>query len=141
MFFRNAESAYRRMVDQARSIPRLPLSTTVHLQKDIRRIDFIENQTLAQNFYQTKGNYLVSGIPRDEVYMFHGTNDLNIDSILSDNFSLNFAPTHKVKAAAYGDGIYFSEFPSVGLAYGTLILCRVLKGRVQVRFQLNGSGS
>jgi hypothetical protein len=121
------------MVDQARDIPKLPLSTTAHLKKDIRRIDIIENEKLSEDFYQTKGNYLVSGIPNEEIFMFHGTNDMNIDSILNDNFSLDFAPTHKVKAAAYGNGIYFSEFPSVGLSYGTLILCRVLQGRVEVR--------
>jgi Poly(ADP-ribose) polymerase catalytic domain len=59
--------------------------------------------------------------------MFHGTKGQNIDSILMNNFSLE-----RQKVAVYGDGIYFSEFPSVGLSYGTLILCRVLPGRVQV---------
>jgi hypothetical protein len=112
---------------------------TVNAQKkNIRRIDAIENEKLAKAFYATKQDFLLSGIPSEECYMFHGTHDMNIDSILSDNFRLDFVPTHKTKTAAFGEGIYLSEFPSVSLSYGTLILCRVLTGRVEVRAQIIG---
>ena len=125
--FRCAESAYRRMVDAVRHLPKLPLATPSYIFKNIRRIDFIENQKLTDDFLRTKEMFKTFSIPADECYMFHGTKGWNIDSILLDNFDLS-----KKKVAAYGDGIYFSEFPSVGLSYGTLILCRVLPGRVQV---------
>jgi hypothetical protein len=65
--------------------------------------------------------------------MFHGTNIANIDSILNLNLRPDFHPIAREKGAAYGDGIYFSEFPCVGVSYGTLIVCRVLVGRVQVQ--------
>ena len=65
--------------------------------------------------------------------MFHGTNIANIDSILNTNLRSDLQPVDRRKGAAYGDGIYFSEFPCVGVSYGTLIVCRVLAGRVQVQ--------
>ncbi len=42
--------------------------------------------TFLHQFYNTKEKFLLSGIPADEVYMFHGTNGNNIDSILENNF-------------------------------------------------------
>ncbi len=50
-FFRCAESVYRRMVESARTIPSLPLSTTEHLKKDIHRIDYIKNPRLEQSSF------------------------------------------------------------------------------------------
>ena len=85
-------------------------------------------QALLDVFNQTKTEFLMSGFPAEEVFMFHGTKDANIDSILINNFSLT-----RCAGQAYGNGIYFSEFPTVGLGYGTLILCRVLVGRVEVK--------
>jgi hypothetical protein len=60
--------------------------------------------------------------------MFHGTQEPNVDSILQENFRLDYA-----RGQAYGAGIYFSEFPSVSCSYGTLILCRVLPGQIEVQ--------
>lgn len=76
----------------------------------------------------TKIRFRKSMINEEEMYMFHGTKDGNIDSILEENFRLD-----KAVGQAYGAGIYFSEFPCVSCSYGTLILCRVLPGRVEVR--------
>jgi hypothetical protein len=61
-----------------------------------------------------------------------GQNCFIKSTLQENNFDPNFLPTHKAKASAYGNGIYFSEFPSIGMSYGTLILCKVLPGRVQV---------
>ena len=129
---RSAESAYRRMIDAVRLMPMLLLASDSYTNKNIRRIDYIVNETLSRAFYHEKEMLLRSGFPADECYMFHGTNGNNIDLILQNNFDPKYNPTHKVKGLAYGDGVYFSEYPSVGLSYGTLILCRVLPGRVQV---------
>jgi len=120
------------MIDAARALPTLPMATNSYINKNIRRIDYIENRKLYDEFYATKESFTLTGIAAEECFMFHGTNDNNIDSILQDNFNPNFFPTHKSKLSAYGEGVYFSEFPSVGLSFGTLILCRVLPGRVEV---------
>ena len=115
-----------------RALHKLPLDNNRYIGRNICRIDYIENKKHSDAFYSMKESFLLSEIDAEECFMFHGTNDCNIDSILGNNFDANFNPTHKVKGSAYGNGIYFSEFPSVGLSYGTLILCRVLTGRVQM---------
>jgi hypothetical protein len=125
--YSRADSAYRRMIDRQRVVSGMPLATSLHVNKDIRRIDYIENQALLDNFNQMKTEFLIAGTPADEVFMFHGTKYANIDSILANNFSLA-----RCAGQTYGNGIYFSEFPTVGLGYGTLILCRVLVGRVEI---------
>ncbi len=91
------------------------------------------NFRLQQEFFNTKSDFLLNGIPAKEQFMFHGTNVANIDSILNFNLRPDFQPIDRPKGAAYGEGIYFSEFPCVGVSYGTLIVCRVLAGRVQVQ--------
>ena len=39
-----ADSAYRRMIDRQRVVRGMPLATNLHINKDISRIDYIENQ-------------------------------------------------------------------------------------------------
>jgi hypothetical protein len=36
------------MIDKVRLVPKLPLSTNIYLKKNIRRIDYIENEKLAK---------------------------------------------------------------------------------------------
>ena len=119
--YRCAESAYLRM------IPAWSLLKFTN----IYRIDHIENKNHSDAFYATKQRFLQQGINAEERFMFHGTNDHNIDLILQNNFDANYNPTHKPKGSALGQGIYFSEFPYFASQHGTLILCRVLPSRVQ----------
>jgi hypothetical protein len=56
--------------------------STSDLNRDIRRIDFVENRQLEQKYLDTKGTFLMSNIPAHEIFLFHGTNDANISSIL-----------------------------------------------------------
>ena len=83
---------------------------------------------LVQEFLRTKARFRESNINAEELYMFHGTKENNINLILEENFRLD-----KAVGQVYGAGIYFSEFPSVSCSYGTLILCRVLPGNIEVQ--------
>ena len=113
------------MIDISRRIPKIYLDLNLHPNRDIFRIDYIENK-------KTSALYQAAGILADEYYMFHETHSNNVDKILQNNFDVNFIPKHKRKESTYGNGIYFSEFPNLSMTYGTLILCRVLSGRVQI---------
>jgi hypothetical protein len=42
----------------------------------------VENRQLEQKYLVTKGTFLMSNIPAHEIFLFHGTNDANISSIL-----------------------------------------------------------
>merc|ERR1712070_1013028 len=88
----------------------------------------------------------------NEWFLFHGSNPRNCGSIASGGFTLSLAGTGstwkdegtKKGAPLYGDGIYFaesvtkadeySEMVEAGKPYAgchTLLVCRVLCGRVQ----------
>lgn len=122
--YRNAESAYLRRILQWNG-NNLPSGSNIYC------IDYCENQRHAEAFNATKEIFLKPDIDASECFMFHGTDDSNIDLILQSNFDQNFNPTNKAKFSAYGEGIYFSEIPTIASVYGTLILCHVLPGRVK----------
>ncbi len=76
----------------------------------------------------------LQGHDTSELYMFHGTNDENVDDILKNNFDLG-----KAQLGTYGTGIYFCRSPNVSLRFGrSLILCKVLLGRAQVADATDG---
>jgi hypothetical protein len=54
---RSAESAYRRMIDEVRMLPKLPLATDEYIHKNIRRIDYVENAKLSETFRRTKERF------------------------------------------------------------------------------------
>jgi len=129
VIFRCAESAYKRMNDIVYYVFNSNYKLKIH---NIYRIDYIENKKNIEIFQETKKNFLKNGIPSDERYMFHGTNICNINSIIQKNFDKDFYSVHKFKKSVFGKGIYFSDFPHIGLCYGrTLLLCRVLTGRIK----------
>ena len=98
----------------------------------MKAIFYHSNKTLEVAFESEKAamESKYPGQPEsDYILAFHGTpNDQNIDRIVRENFRMD-----KIERAAYGHGIYFSEFPDVSLGYarGTmkLLLCKVLPGR------------
>ena len=96
-------------------------------QMKIVSIDIIENPALEAKFNAKQAEFKSKGIPSDPIFAFHGTAAQNIDSILSNNFSLD-----RVKVYAYGFGIYLSEQPEVSQGYSadckSFILCKVLTG-------------
>ena len=85
---------------------------------------FSKNTSL-QNFEATKKSFKSKGIPDGEILAYHGTDPVNIDSILKNNLKLEFA-----KRQLHGKGNYFSEYPGVSIGYGRgLLLCRILPGK------------
>ena len=114
MFYSFAESHFRRMAAKTNLQP-----------ATISSIDIVINKDLERKFEATKRLFKILGIPDDEILAYHGTDASNIDSILKTNLQLSYA-----KRQRYGRGNYFSEFPSISLAYGNgLLLCRILPGK------------
>ena len=92
----------------------------------IKGIKYIENETLAKRFNDSKRRLEAQGIMCKERLVFHGTPDKkNVEPIFQNGLLLA-----KCTRFAHGYGIYFSEFPDVSQLYGQhLLLCRVLVGR------------
>jgi len=113
-----AEATFLRMVDKSGQ------GSTIG-RKTIKNIKYVENDSIRVTFMEKKSKFLANKIPHNERLVFHGTNEGNIDSILTENFRLD-----KCTRFAHGKGVYFSEFPDISLGYGTgLLLCRVMLGR------------
>ena len=100
-------------------------------QMKVVKIDIIENPVLEAKFSAKQAEFKSKGIPSDPVFGFHGTAEANIDPILKNNFNLS-----KIKRAAYGFGIYFSEQPEVSKDYNqgnnSFILCKLLTGKSEI---------
>ena len=101
----------------------------------VSSFDFIKNPGLEELYVQQKEIFRKEGRETREVYLFHGTAVANIDSILEENLSPNFASEHRGmdKKTAFGKGIYLSQYPAVSLMYGNgLILFKVLLGNCEL---------
>jgi hypothetical protein len=70
------------------------------------------------------------GCPDDEVLVFHGTAERNIDSIMRGGFRVGGSGGHAIaNGTALGYGVYSAFDPATAEGYGTLILCRALPGK------------
>ena len=101
----------------------------------VSSFDFIKNPGLEDAYDKQKEIFKKEGKKTREVYLFHGTAVANIDSILEENLSPNFASEHRGmdKKTAFGKGIYLSQYPAVSLMYGNgLILFKVLLGNCEL---------
>ena len=99
----------------------------------IKRLDFIAHPKLLSEYEEEKQKYRNRNITINEKLLFHGTHATNLNKILEDNFKVTADPICRGKVKAYGEGIYFSEFPAKSLRYGeALILCKVILGREEV---------
>ena len=123
--FRTAEVLFLRMLNEAQNRGNYFAKSKF----EIVQIDYIDNPSITSRFNAKKAEFRSLGIDTRELTFFHGTRNVNVDSILTDNFDLS-----RCHRFAHGVGIYFSEFPDISLRYGReLILCRVLPGRVQTQ--------
>ena len=107
----------------------------------IERIDYIKNSLLEEIYNNQKAILMNEGKEMNEKLLFHGTAQANVDSILSNNFSIShpFNRQDKEMKRVFGEGIYFSEMPAVSLMYGNgLILCKVLLGKCETFDPLPG---
>jgi len=76
-----------------------------------------------------------------ELFLFHGSTETSIESIVKNNFDITILPNDGVrkKNMLFGTGFYFSELPYVSLVYGSaLLLCKVLIGSYE-EYLPNGS--
>jgi len=115
------------------------LSVSGQHASPIQSIEYVENRTLMENFERKKSEFRAEGKDTKEYFLFHGTNNVNVDSILKDNFRMDLAGRN---GQAYGRGIYFSEKTDIPNKYmngtrKTLLLCRVLLGREFLGSQLD----
>ena len=111
--FRIAESQFSRMSQH---------------QSHVVSVDYHINPMLLALFSSKIDQFKARRVDNKFIYGFHGTNQGNIDAIMRNNFDMS-----KITTAAYGRGIYFSEFPDVSIGYARgckkLLLCRILPGR------------
>lgn len=75
------------------------------------------------------------------ILAFHGTtNDVNIESILANNFDISRLAANTGNRGYFGAGIYFSEIAKVSTGYARghnkLLLCKLLTGR---EYKIGGS--
>ena len=105
-------------------------------QDAVASFDYVKNPLLEEAYAGQKEMFRKEGKAITEVFLFHGTAVANVDSILRENLSLDLSSQEqqgKERKRVFGEGIYFSEMPSVSLMYGNgLILCKVLLGNCQV---------
>ena len=114
--YRMAESQFLRLMNRTRG------------NMKIISIDYYHNPDLISKFDATEKEMAAKYGKKKQarpVFAFHGTKPDNVEQIMKENFRLD-----KIKRAAYGNGIYFSEFPDISIGYGTgLLLCKVLPGK------------
>ncbi|XP_048239350.1 protein mono-ADP-ribosyltransferase PARP14-like [Haliotis rufescens] len=104
---------------------------------EVTAVEYVVNPSLCTHFRkaqermrETKAGYEVP------VLAFHGTKDTNIRSICEEGFRQPDHPEFEENTDVgwYGNGIYFSEFPSYSSQYvegeQMLLLCKVLQGRI-----------
>ena len=60
-------------------------------------ITYIENGKLKRNFEKSKKDKEESGEHFEEILLFHGTDEENIDSIFNNNFDINHKPQRRSK--------------------------------------------
>ena len=125
--YRTAESQYYRIKTQ---------NLNRYGNKQIDFVEYIENSILMQRFDKKHKEFQEKYLAEEEteyILAFHGTPRMeNIENIITNNFSMNFAGKH---GQVHGPGIYFSEFPQVSEGYtgntNCLLLCKILQGSVE----------
>ena len=123
LHYRIAESQFLRLMGSTRQT------------HQITSVDLHTNPPLISKF-KAKQSVMAKKYPgkpeADPILALHGTNPTNVPSIVKNNFSISYLAQNTGNEGAYGDGIYFSEFPAVSIGYGgngCVILCEILPGR------------
>ena len=60
-------------------------------------ITYIENGNLKRNFEQSKKDKEDNKEPYEEILLFHGTDEKNVDNIFTNNFDINHHPLRRNK--------------------------------------------
>jgi hypothetical protein len=75
-------------------------------------IEFGSKHQVKVNFNATK-----KATGAKEVYVFHGTRDVNVKSIITEGFKVGGAGVPIANGAAYGNGVYTATGPSTPMGY------------------------
>ena len=102
----------------------------------IETIKIIDNEAIMEDYQEQKEEFANNCKSTKEIFLFHGTSEMNLKEIIKENFDLNACPRENAtgepprkKLSVFGKGIYFSEHPGYTTLYGNaLILCKVLLG-------------
>ncbi|KAK6168972.1 hypothetical protein SNE40_020113 [Patella caerulea] len=121
--FRVAESQFGRLIG-------------TNGQYSVTKVEYVVNPVLKKKFEYAKQQLKKSrgGDSALPVLAFHGTAEANIQPICENGFKKlgdsGFKQTHGSK---YGNGVYFSEYPTYSMGYiqgaTKLLLCQVLLGK------------
>ena len=101
----------------------------------IESVTYIVNEKTERTFQQCKSTFSELGVSNQEILLFHGTDEINVDNIFLKNFDIDHVPINRQrkKMMAHGRGIYMSDSPSMCKKYGNrIILSRVLLGTISV---------
>ena len=105
-------------------------ATSDSIRGSVQRIAYVENPVLSRAYEAKKAELREKGIPDKELLLFHGTKDVNADSILRRNFDKDKCSPR----GAYGTGFYFAGNPAKATQYGKVVIaCKVLPGLQQSR--------
>lgn len=101
---------------------------------NVREVHYVVNPALQQRYDKTKVFFKDFGRPLEEIYIFHGTPEKNIASIMTEGFKVGGEEGVPIaNGAVYGRGVYAATGPNTPVSYakGTkcVILARALIGR------------
>jgi hypothetical protein len=97
------------------------------------QVDVYESEATRRAFEATKSQFKQLGKSTAEVWVFHGTKDRNIDSIMTTGFKVGGRDpgVPVANGSSYGKGVYTATGPASPMSYsqaGKVILARALKG-------------
>lgn len=93
----------------------------------VKYVDYIYNPDITREYEKYFDENKWNEAQMIEKRMFHGTHHDSIMPIISGNFDIEAKPIGRSKVMAHGRGVYFSDFSSFSLGYGSsLLMCRVI---------------
>jgi hypothetical protein len=100
----------------------------------VTQVDVYESETTRRAFEDTKAEFQRFKKSTAEVWVFHGTSDVNIDSIMTTGFKVGGRDpgVPVANGSSYGVGVYTATGPATPMTYSRrgnkVILARALKG-------------
>lgn len=111
-------------------------------QRKVDRVDVYMSAAVDAKFKAKCSEFKTAGKSLERLLVFHGTNEANIDSIMTTGFKVGGKDVHRANAANYGSGIYTAKSPHVPLRYASgrsVIIAEALVGKHEAT-QRGGNG-
>eukprot|EP00658_Telonema_sp_P-2_P041060 TRINITY_DN29367_c0_g1_i1.p1 TRINITY_DN29367_c0_g1~~TRINITY_DN29367_c0_g1_i1.p1 ORF type:complete len:597 (+),score=99.06 TRINITY_DN29367_c0_g1_i1:199-1989(+) len=141
---RLGDGVFRRRVNDPGSLECRDLREFNHASHQFRKlcgqdktpiqIDIYDNRILSAAFHAKRAEFTESGRPADEIWVFHGTKQQNIEPIMQTGFKVGGVDVGVpvVNGAMHGNGVYTALGPNTPMGYGNcnrVILARAVPGR------------